>query len=312
MIHNATDDAANILKDFHQHDFGSDGLLEFPTTSRSINAITVHPRLLNAVGQLLGTDHFNLKQADLWKKVGVPPAEKYGAQQNTDQRIHMDYPNHSMVHPPKWERHEALEMIIYFSDSKRCGGSTAVIPREGPHDAAYQWPYMNMPGVCPVPYINDKQTAERKIKEFDPEMHRFRQSLYEREKYVQFVPGTVLFYRYDVWHRGTPLKVGETRWTQNMAFARDDCDWVGQWQRSTTYFMYGEVLNHQRLMEELMGKLTPFQRSVIGFPRPGSPYWNTETIEAVEKRYERWGVDMTPYRMALGHTSNISNLRSKL
>ena len=68
--------------------------------------------------------------------------------------------------------------------------------------------------------------------------------------------------------------------------------------------MYGEVLNHQRLMEELMGKLTPFQRSVIGFPRPGSQYWNEETVEAVGKRYEKWGVDMTPYRMALGKSAN--------
>ena len=117
-----------------------------------------------------------------------------------------------MVHPPKWEQHEALEMIIYFSDSSECGGSTAVLPREGKDDpglfvcallsepliydalafsTAYEWPYYNMPGVCQVPYTNDKRTAERKIKEFNPEIYRFRQALYDREKYVQFVPGTV-------------------------------------------------------------------------------------------------------------------------
>ena len=85
MIKAAIKDGAEILSEHHVADFGSDGLLEFPTTSRSINAISLHPRLLTAVGQLLGTEHFQLKQSDLWKKEGIAPQEKYAAQQNTDQ-----------------------------------------------------------------------------------------------------------------------------------------------------------------------------------------------------------------------------------
>ena len=38
----------------------------------------------------------------------------------------------------------------------------------------------------------------------------------------------------------------------------------------------------------------PRQREVLGFPPPGHPYWNKETIAAVAMRYPK--MDMKPYR----------------
>ena len=44
-------------------------------------------------------------------------------------------------------------------------------------------------------------------------------------------------------------------------------------------------------------RTTPAQRAVLGFPPPGHPYWNEQTLEAVAARYPR--MDLTDYRAAL-------------
>lgn len=37
-------------------------------------------------------------------------------------------------------------MIVYYDDSEEVGGSTALVPREGESDKAYEWPLIAMPG----------------------------------------------------------------------------------------------------------------------------------------------------------------------
>ena len=44
------------------------------------------------------------------------------------------------------------------------------------------------------------------FRENDPTIYAFRQQLYSRERYVRYRPGTLLLYRHDLWHRGTPMK----------------------------------------------------------------------------------------------------------
>ncbi len=306
-------DASKTLKLFDpSDDFGTDGLLEFPTTSKFINELTLNHRLLTAVSQLLGTKNIKMVQADLWKKTGVIEQDTYGDYQNIDQRIHMDYPNHTLVHPPLWSKHEAVEIIIYLSDCNITAGSTAIIPKENEKDPAYKWPYRNMPGFGKLRWMNNRQSVEKYILEKDRKMYTFRQTLYSREKYVYFEPGTILFYRYDTWHRGTPLKTGKTRFVQNMAFIRDDAEWVGNWNRSPTYSMYrckgNKNIFIDQLVEKLIAKISPWQRSIIGFPKIGHKYWNQYTLEAVKQRYEPFGFDITPYQQAMKNPNIVSKL----
>jgi hypothetical protein len=35
------------------------------------------------------------------------------------------------------------------------------------------------------------------------------------------------------------------------------------------------------------------QRDLFGFPRPGDPYWNEQTLAGVAERYP--GIDLAPY-----------------
>ena len=74
--------------------------LMFPSGSHTLNRISTHPRLRAAAQQLLGTGRLQLLQSEAWTKspptttstlLGMLPG---GAYSNSDQRIHMDYPNH--------------------------------------------------------------------------------------------------------------------------------------------------------------------------------------------------------------------------
>ena len=239
----------------------------------------------------------------MWKKTGIK-LKKYTKYQNYDQRMHMDYPNHTLVHPPLWNEPTAVEIIIYFSHCEDTGGSTAVVPKENDNDPAYQWPYIMMPGVGKMDWVNDRKLAEEYIAENDKKMFKFRQALYKREKYVYFTPGTILFYRHDLWHRGVPIKYGKTRWVQNLTFGIRDSNCYEQWHGSITHAMYHVKDDYSRIVEKLIAKITPFQRSVLGFPKPGDPYWNEYTLEAVRKRYGSFGLDIEPYKQAMIRNNN--------
>ena len=45
---------------------------------------------------------------------------------------------------------------------------------------------------------------------------------------------------------------------------------------------------------EIIERATPRERSVFGFPAPGDPYWDEQTLADTQTRYPR--ADLTPYR----------------
>jgi hypothetical protein len=148
-----------------------------------------------------------------------------------------------------------------------------------------------MPGYGEIPWKNDRTTVEAFLRENYPEVATFREKLYAREKTITYSPGTVLFYRHDLWHRGTPLLPGSERYVQNLVFKRAGCDWLNNWNRGTAYSMY----SRDQYVEKLIARLTVQQRGVLGFPPPGHAYWTEDTVAAVRLRYGVFGMDVTPY-----------------
>ena len=275
-----------------------DGSLDFPTAITDLDALSMHPNLIRACIQLLGTNEVRLCQAETWKKVGASPTNaedvKYS---NQDQRIHMDYPNHTLLHPTPWDSPEAVECIIYLSHIEDAGGATHVLPRDaslGDRDPLYQWPYCNMPGFGALPWTNDRATTEAAIAAVDPEMAEFREALYAREQGIHYSPGTILLYREDLWHRGTPLKPGATRMVQNLEYKRTDCDWLNHWNAGIAKSMY----RRDQYVEKLVARSSMLQRSALGFPAPGHRVWTAPMLQAVERRYAPFGFDIAPYRAA--------------
>jgi hypothetical protein len=280
----------------HFNNFGSGQKFVFPADSAACNAVTLHPLLLQAVADLLGVSvaELRLTQSDLWPKYGGQNSDD--DQSNTDQRIHCDYPNHSLVHPPAWDSPEAVEIILYLNNYEECAGATAVVPRDGPDDPAYGWPIVQTPGVAGLDYVNDRVKAEAYMAEQSPDAAVFRQNhLYAREVVADFQFGSVLFYRHDTWHRGRPVKPGGLRLVQNLTFTKADCGWLNVLHPGWSWSMY----RRDKLMERLVAKASVSQRGVLGFPLPGHAYWTPETLAAVEARYRPFGIDMAPYRDAL-------------
>ncbi len=276
--------------------FGSDQHFVFPAASAACNQITLHPNLLQAVADLLGVvvEEIRLSQSDLWPKYGRAPSDNDFS--NADQRIHCDYPNHMLVHPPPWDYPAAVEIIIYLSDMTDQAGGTAVVPRTGSDDPAYPWPIVQTPGVAGMRYVNDRARAEAYLEEVNPDAAEFRREhLYPREKVTRYRTGSVLFYRHDVWHRGTPLEPGTLRFVHNLTFRRADCEWINTLHPGWSWSMY----HPSQFMEKLVADCSAAQRAVLGFPPPGASYWNEATVNAVEARYAAYGIDMSPYRAAL-------------
>ena len=276
-------------------DFGSGGRLTFPSSSTALNAVTLHPRLLAGIAQLLGvaTTDLRLTQSDLWPKYGqTRPA---GALDNDEQRIHIDYPNHTLVHPSPWQRPEAVELILYLDDVDDCGGATALVARTGSDDPAYRWPIVDSPGIGDLDYVNDRPHAEAYFARERPHLAAWRDSLYSRERRVRFKPGDVLLYRHDLWHRGTRLRPGRLRLAHNITYRIAAAEWISVLHVGWAWSAYQK----SKLLERLIAQASLEQRAVLGFPQPGSAYWCAETIAAVGARYGAHGIDMSPYERAL-------------
>jgi ectoine hydroxylase-related dioxygenase (phytanoyl-CoA dioxygenase family) len=279
-------------------DFGSDDRLVFPASSDAANELTLHPRLLAAVSRLLGieTRQLRLTQSDLWVKYG---REQHSGddRDNDDQRIHVDYPNHTLTHPPRWDEPEAVEVIVYLCDVDSCGGATAVVPRSGDDDPAYPWPIVATPGVAGFEWINDRASAEAYLEREAPEVARWRaEHLYPRELHARFRTGTALLYRHDTWHRGTPLEPGTMRAVHNLTFRKATSEWISTLHSGWAWAMY----RRNQPMERLIARASVDQRCVLGFPAPGHPYWTVETLAAVAARFGPLGMDMAPYEKSLG------------
>ena len=276
--------------------FGSNGHFVFPSNYDSANRVSLHPALLSAVAALLDVSvpDIRLTQSDLWPKYGGKTPEERS--ENTDQRIHCDYPNHTLTHPPRWDQPEAVEIIIYLSEETATSGSTAVVPRLGADDPAYRWPILDTPGVAGLTYVDDKFKAERYLRDELPEAADFRENeLYAREVKTRYRIGDILFYRHDTWHRGTPVTQGALRLVQNMTFKKASSDWVSVLHTGWAWSLY----RPDHGPEKMIAGLDPDQRSVLGFPSPGHEYWTEETVLAVQARYAPFGIDMEPYKTAL-------------
>ena len=264
------------------NDFGSDGKLEFPT-NKIIDFITLNENLIEIVENLLN-DEILLVQSDTWSKYGT---QDFSSFSNNNQRMHMDYGNNMFLHPADWNNPEAVAAIVYFSDTSITGGGTALVPRNEKTLDLYKPPYVNMPGIANYLFYNDKNHAEIEMQKAGLDIIKFREKLYNNEIILKPNIGDVLFYRLDLWHRGTPVNIDKHRIVMNLLWKKKSCHWINQWNPGWTRSMYYTWL------ENIFVDLTPKQRAVLGIPLPGNKYWNKTTIKYLKSRYPKINCD--PY-----------------
>jgi hypothetical protein len=190
---------------------------------------------------------------------GLASIKVFEGHADYEQLLHVDYGNHTLVVPRDDAGYQHLELFVYLSDVTSERAATRFVSRRLTGDIPIERTYLSLSEYAP---------------------------LYAAEEPATGPAGAVLAYRPDVYHRGTALtEEGAVRYLLHVAFKPVGTDWLGfqAWPQAA------EDLAWHRFVD----RATPRQLTVLGFPEPGHPYWNAETLRGVAARYP--GLDMTPW-----------------
>ena len=193
---------------------------------------------------------------------GMASAKYFEGHHDDEQLLHVDYANHTLVVPRADAGFQHLELFVYLSDVTPERAATRMVSRRLTADVPVERTYLSLSEYA---------------------------SLYAGEESASGPAGSVLAYRPDVYHRGTTLtEPGAARFLLHVAFKPVGTDWLGfqAWPQAAEGMAWHRFMRHTDLR----------QLTVLGFPEPGHPYWNGETLRGVAARYP--SLDMTPWRQA--------------
>jgi len=251
--------------------------LHYPKPEEYFTDPTGHPKY--AASQFAGVDEFPYRSWDLNRLAFHPDlvdaAErflattdlhlykvelwaKYAGAVNYEQPLHRDYGSHSLVVPRDDQTYQQLTTFIYLSDVDGDDGPTRIVPYADGKDVPYTPLFLELGALADVEVA---ATARA---------------------------GSLLAYRTDILHRGSDFAApGRARFSLLADYQRRGMTWAGKmaWPKQAP----------QR-WAKLIPQCSVRERDLFGFPRPGDPYWNEQTLRDVAERYP--GIDMSPYRPA--------------
>jgi hypothetical protein len=182
---------------------------------------------------------------------------KYAGAVNYDQPHHRDYGNHTLVVPKLAGGHQQMTTFILLSDVTEADAPTKVVP------LAHTRELPLVPRQLPMGAFADVEVP------------------------VTGPAGSLFVYRTDVLHRGSNFtEAGRSRFMALVDFQPRGLPWTGKmaWPDHALSPHWAEA----------MAGMTPRERCLFGFPAPGDPYWDAQTLRDVGLRYP--DMDMTPYR----------------
>jgi hypothetical protein len=215
----------------------------------ALNDLCLDHRVLDIAETLLRQSPM-LAQWQLWVRY---PGDGY-----RDQRLHVDYMNHTLVMPDTRVGFRYVEMIVYLTDI-------------GPEDAPTY--VVDSSAARSLPFVPYQIQADE-----HPE-------IYALEKPVLTSAGSLLAFGPGTWHRGSAFNATERcRVAVHLAFRTASASWNG--------FSIMHERAYSRQFVELVGRLDGRQCVALGFPPPGSPYWNSATLAALAQRYPTMDHDL--------------------
>ena len=182
---------------------------------------------------------------------------KYSGAVDYDQPHHRDFGNHTIVVPSRRDPMRQMTSFLLLSDVTEEDGPTKVVPFALGADRPY-WPALQEPG-----------------------------DLTDVEVSVTGPAGSLFTYRTDIFHRGSQMTgTGRARFV----LLADYEVWGSRWTGKMAW--PDHALNRDWI--EMIERATPRERLLFGFPAPGDPYWDDQTLADTQARYPR--ADLTPYR----------------
>jgi hypothetical protein len=179
-----------------------------------------------------------------------------------NQLLHTDYPNHSLVVPRSDQGYQHLETLIYLSDVSVDNGATRM--------------------------VSVAKTAGIPVEQHTLNLADYGH-LYDEPGDTSAKAGSIVAYRPDVYHRSVDVTdPSRSRFLLHVAFKPAATDWIG--------YQAWPIKGYTAEFHKFVSTASPRQLAVLGFPKPGHPYWTEETLAGVAARYP--GLDMGPWRVA--------------
>lgn len=186
---------------------------------------------------------------------------KYANQSSGYNRLlHTDYPNHSLVVPRRDVGYQHLETFIYLNDVSTRNGATRLVSRT--------------------------RTAGIPVEQHTLNLGDYGY-LYDEPGEAAGPAGSVVAYRPDVYHRSVDFEeAGQARFMLHVAYKPAGLDFVG--------YQAWPIKGFSPEWHKFVSQASVRQLTVLGFPKPGDPYWTEETLSGVAARYP--GLDTSPWR----------------
>jgi ectoine hydroxylase-related dioxygenase (phytanoyl-CoA dioxygenase family) len=178
-----------------------------------------------------------------------------------NQLLHADFPNHTILVPN--ERFPQLELFIYLSDVSEANGATRMVSKARTADVAVEQHTLPLADYA---------------------------ALYDDPGAAGASAGSIVAYRPDVYHRSVDVSTpGARRIMMHVSYRPAAAEWA-QYQGWAFKGFSAEWHN-------FVQSSGPSVLALVGFPPPGHPYWDHDSIRRVNARYP--GLDMAPWRQAL-------------
>lgn len=189
-------------------------------------------------------------------------AKYAGTTASYDQGMHLDYRGNTLVVPRDEGPFRQVNMILYYTD----------VP----------------PDLGPTCVVSTKQTAD--LPPWPPfKTRKQHPALYDREVKLVAPAGSLFLFAMGTYHRASEITAtAGCRFSHHLVWRAAAYPFAGYHQWS----QFGENPDLEKFIEST----TPRRREVLGFPPPGHPYWNGQTLAGVQLRYP--AMDLSPYRTA--------------
>ncbi|HEV7973415.1 phytanoyl-CoA dioxygenase family protein [Amycolatopsis sp.] len=232
------------------------GIDGFPFASTELSLLAVHPKIVGLAETLLGED-LRIYSAESWAK--------YTGAADYDQDLHRDYLNHTIVVPSSTFRQ--VEMFVYLVDVPEALGPPHLVPATQ-LPATPNW----------FPRFGDSES--------DFVANGDNSALYDAEVSAAGPAGTVVAFGLDTFHRGTAMaQPGGARYTMHLNYRPAAAEWAQRhaWAERS----------HEPAWYRFVGRATPHQLALFGFPPPGHSFWTPEALAGTALRYPE--LDLSPW-----------------
>ncbi len=204
---------------------------------------------------------------DIRLYLAIATAKYAGQPSEYNQLLHTDFPNHTLTVPRPEPGYHQMETFIYLNDV-------------GPHNGATR-------------FVSRTRTSQIPVEQHTLNFEDHR-DLYDDPGDASAPAGSIVVYRPDVYHRSVDfVDPSQARFMLHVSYKPAMMEWGG--------YQAWPFKGFSTEWHNFVQQSTPRQLTALGFPAPGHPFWNPQTLAGVARRYP--GLDLSPWKTACTDTS---------